>query len=188
MPGGWWCHSPFIHAACVLFHHLPIPPTPTGWACIRMMNKTDTDRFHYYQKSWFIYIYLDTFWAYFWVLGYIFKEQSPCLSNLLQKSELILKIHCGVAIRSRGFPDGLVVKDLLANAGDAVQSLGQEDTRRRKWQPIPVFLPGESHGQRSLVGYSPWDHKRVSHELAIKQGVGIHQKPYKVFFSLLLCS
>ena len=28
-----------------------------------------------------------------------------------------------------------------------------------KWQPTPVFLPGESHGQRSLVGYSPWDHK-----------------------------
>ena len=27
---------------------------------------------------------------------------------------------------------------------------------RRKWQPIPVFLPGEFHGQRSLVGYSPW--------------------------------
>ena len=27
---------------------------------------------------------------------------------------------------------------------------------RRKWQSIPVFLPGESHGQRSLVGYSPW--------------------------------
>ena len=26
---------------------------------------------------------------------------------------------------------------------------------RRKWQPTPVFLPGESHGQRSLVGYSP---------------------------------
>ncbi|CAI9169407.1 unnamed protein product [Rangifer tarandus platyrhynchus] len=27
---------------------------------------------------------------------------------------------------------------------------------RRKWQPAPVFLPGKSHGQRSLVGYSPW--------------------------------
>ena len=27
---------------------------------------------------------------------------------------------------------------------------------RRKWQPTPVFLPGESHGQRSLVGCSPW--------------------------------
>ena len=30
---------------------------------------------------------------------------------------------------------------------------------RRKWQPNPVFLPGKSHGQRSLVGYSPWGHK-----------------------------
>ena len=29
----------------------------------------------------------------------------------------------------------------------------------RKWQPTPVFLPGESHGQRSLAGYSPWGHK-----------------------------
>ena len=27
---------------------------------------------------------------------------------------------------------------------------------RREWQPAPVFLPGEFHGQRSLVGYSPW--------------------------------
>ena len=31
---------------------------------------------------------------------------------------------------------------------------------RRKWQPAPVFLPGESHGQRSLVGYSPWGLKK----------------------------
>ena len=31
---------------------------------------------------------------------------------------------------------------------------------RRKWKPAPVFLPGESHGQRSLVGYSPWGHKQ----------------------------
>ena len=30
---------------------------------------------------------------------------------------------------------------------------------RRKWQPTPVFLPGESHGQRSMMGYSPWGHK-----------------------------
>ena len=27
---------------------------------------------------------------------------------------------------------------------------------RRQWQPAPVLLPGKSHGQRSLVGYSPW--------------------------------
>ena len=33
----------------------------------------------------------------------------------------------------------------------------------------PVFLPGKSHGQRSLVGYSPFGHRRVGHDLAIKQ-------------------
>ena len=30
---------------------------------------------------------------------------------------------------------------------------------RREWLPTPVFLPRELHGQRSLVGYSPWGHK-----------------------------
>ena len=40
-----------------------------------------------------------------------------------------------------------------------VQSLGHEDPLRREWQPTPVFLPGEFHGQRSLAGYSPWGHE-----------------------------
>ena len=31
----------------------------------------------------------------------------------------------------------------------------------KKWQPTPVFLPGESHGGRSLVGYSPWGRKEL---------------------------
>ena len=40
-----------------------------------------------------------------------------------------------------------------------VQFLGRKICWRREWQPTPVFLPGRSHGQRSLVGYSPWGHK-----------------------------
>ena len=32
---------------------------------------------------------------------------------------------------------------------------------RRKWQVNPVFLPGKSHGQRSLAGYSPWGHSQT---------------------------
>ena len=32
---------------------------------------------------------------------------------------------------------------------------------RREWQPTPGFLPGESHGQRSLAGYSPWGRKEL---------------------------
>ena len=40
--------------------------------------------------------------------------------------------------------------------------------RRRKWQPIPGFLPGKSHGQ-SLMGQSPWGHERVRYNLATEQ-------------------
>ena len=41
---------------------------------------------------------------------------------------------------------------------------------RRKWQPTPVFLPGKSHGQRSLVElHSVWGCKRVGHDLVTKQ-------------------
>ena len=40
---------------------------------------------------------------------------------------------------------------------------------RRKWHPTLVFLPGKSHGQRSMTGYSPWGRKRVGHDLATKQ-------------------
>ena len=51
------------------------------------------------------------------------------------------------------------VKNLPAMQGTWVGSLGWEDPLRRKWHPTPVFLPGDSHGQRSLAGYSPWGHK-----------------------------
>ena len=40
-----------------------------------------------------------------------------------------------------------------------VRSLDQEYPLEWEWQPTPVFLPGEFHGQRSLVGYSPWGWK-----------------------------
>jgi len=40
-----------------------------------------------------------------------------------------------------------------------VQSLGQEDPLEKGMATHPVFLPGESHGQRNLVGYSPWGDK-----------------------------
>ena len=49
-----------------------------------------------------------------------------------------------------------MVKNLPAALETWVQSLGGEDPLEKKWLPTPVFLPGEVHGQRSLVGYSPW--------------------------------
>ena len=48
----------------------------------------------------------------------------------------------------------LVVKNPAANADDG-RGMGSIPWRRTQ-QPTPVFLPGESHGQRSLADYSPW--------------------------------
>ena len=70
-------------------------------------------------------------------------------------------------LRARNFPGGASGKE-LANAGDTREASSISGSGRfpwrGKWQPTPVFLPGESHGQRSLAGYSPWGRKGVRHE------------------------
>ena len=57
-----------------------------------------------------------------------------------------------------GFPGGSEGKESACNAGDWGQYLGWEYSWRREWLPTPVFLPGESCGQRSL-GQVPWGGK-----------------------------
>ena len=67
----------------------------------------------------------------------------------------------------KAFPGGSGV-----NAGDTGLGLDTWVGKilwSRKWQPTPAFLPGKSHEQRKLVGYSPWGHKRVGHDLVTKQ-------------------
>ena len=50
-----------------------------------------------------------------------------------------------------------MIKKSACNAGDLglIPVLGRLSWRR-EWQPTPVFLPGEFHGERSLAGYSSW--------------------------------
>ena len=61
-----------------------------------------------------------------------------------------------------GFPGGSDGKESAYNAGDSgsIPRSGRSP-EGRKWQPTPVFLSGECHGQRSLVGYSPWGQKQL---------------------------
>ena len=73
---------------------------------------------------------------------------------------------------NHSLPGDSVVYNLPAMQEMWVPPLGQEDPRRRKCQPAPVFLPGKSHGQRSLAGCSPRGPKRVGHDLAIKTNKG----------------
>ena len=72
-----------------------------------------------------------------------------------------------------------MVKNLPAMQEISVRSLGQEEPWRRKWQPTPVFLPRESHGQRSLAGYSPWGHK----ELDMTKWLIHFQEYYSIFLA-----
>ena len=69
---------------------------------------------------------------------------------------------CGGASGKEDFPGGSDGKASAYNAGDLCSIPGSGRIPwRRKWQPTPVFLPGESHGRRSLVGYSPRDCKEL---------------------------
>ena len=58
-----------------------------------------------------------------------------------------------------GFPGGSVVKNLPAMQEAWVRSLGGEDSLEEGMKPILVFLPRESHGQRSLADDSQWGHR-----------------------------
>ena len=80
--------------------------------------------------------------------------------------ELLRVVHpffFNVIVVPLGFPGGASGKEPPASAGDtrdlgSITGLGRPPWRR-KWQPTPVFLPGESHGHRSLAGYSSKGHK-----------------------------
>ena len=54
-----------------------------------------------------------------------------------------------------------MVKNLLQCGRPRLDPWVRKIPWRREWQPTPVFLPGESHGQRSLAGHSPWGCKEL---------------------------
>ena len=97
-----------------------------------------------------------------------------CLLNKasIRKASRLVKWHGFLRVDSalepfavRSGPDQQItkfhtVKNLPAMAGDPDSWVGKIPWRR-EWLPTPVFLPGESHGQRSLTGHSPWGHKEL---------------------------
>ena len=62
---------------------------------------------------------------------------------------------------SRGLPWWLSGKNPPDNAEDRLDLWVRKISWSRNWQPTPVFLPGESHGQRSLAGYRAWGRKEL---------------------------
>ena len=74
-----------------------------------------------------------------------------------------------IAIKAQGFPGDSVVKNLPAMQEMWVQALGWENPLEDGMQLTLVLLPGEFHGQRSLVGYSPWSCKEPDTTEVTKQ-------------------
>ena len=70
---------------------------------------------------------------------------------------------------SLGFPCSSVSKESACSAGDpaSIPGLGRS-LGEGNGKPTPVSLPGKSHGQKSLAGYSPWGRKRVRLDLVTK--------------------
>ena len=87
-----------------------------------------------------------------------------------------------------GFPCSSVGKESAAMQETGFDFWVRKIPWRRKWQPIPLFLPGESHGQRSLAGYSTVHGvARVGHDLATKSphtdiDICIYIWPYNLYY------
>ena len=84
-------------------------------------------------------------------------------------SEICLEIMLGqdfskLIVAWKGFPDGSVIKNLPANAGDVGSIPGSEKSPGES-NGNPLFLPGKSHGQRSLAGCSPWGSQKNQTQL-----------------------
>ena len=104
-----------------------------------------------------------------YIISVYFLEDFEKLKNIFIACNDLLKFGSHKII-DRGFPSGSVVKDPPANAGDpGFDPWVRKIPWRRKWQSTPVFLPGESHGQRSLAGYRLVSCKSVGHNLVTKQ-------------------
>ena len=90
--------------------------------------------------------------------GHTIQNEIRWLQASITFSDSLWLIYSQVSF-FRGFPSGSAVKNLPAMEESQemqVQSPVGKIPWSRKWQPTEVFLPGESHEQRSLEGYSPW--------------------------------
>ena len=79
---------------------------------------------------------------------------------------MLILLVCLAGERTSPVPQ--MVKNLPTILETRVGSLGQEEPLEKgmewEWQPTSVFLPGKSHGQRSMADYSPWGHKNFGHD------------------------
>ena len=147
--------SDAIQPSHPLLSPLLLPPTPPS---IRVFSDESTLRMR---------------WSKYWSFSFsiIPSKDHPCWSPsewtgwISLQSKGLSRVFSNTTVQKHQFfgaqPGGLQSMGLLRVGHDWATSLSPFTFMhwRRKWQPTLVFSPGESHGQRSLAGYSPWGHK-----------------------------
>ena len=88
------------------------------------------------------------------IYSYLYTHKTSCWNSLIDVENFknlyfyLLSIWTSQVV--------LVVKNPPTDAGNVRHMGSIPGFGKMAWQPTPVFLPGESHGQRSLAGYHPW--------------------------------
>ena len=188
-PLGWkkWGHTPTGESsapACPA-RKRSAPPRPVDWAPVSSHG-------HPQWAAWEVQVLTASVWSAAdgghtavneWLCGWA-SPSLLCLEVHLLLPELeIMVTKPGRAASSPylfkvapwfsvGFPGGSVGKESACNSRDVGEHEFNPRLRnipwRRTWQPTPIFLPGESHGQRSLAGYCPWGDKELDTTEATK--------------------
>jgi len=96
-------------------------------------------------------------------LTLLLRENNSEINNDFLEWAYMKCLHNRISVSQRlGFPDDSDGKESVSSASrPRFNPWVGKIPWRRKWQPTPVFLPGELHEQRSLVGYSPWHCKEL---------------------------
>ena len=89
----------------------------------------------------------------------IFSPSTCCWTYMYMSSSMYVLNVCVPPKIYRASLVAQMVKESSCNSGDSglIPGWGRSPWRRQ-WQSTPAFLPREFHGQKSLAGYSPWDH------------------------------
>ena len=95
-------------------------------------------------------------------LGQSSVSHPPEAENALSAPNL--QADLGVLFLSLGFPGDPVLKNPSANRRLGFDLWVGKIPWRREWQPTPIFFPGKPHGQRSLVGCSPWGYNLATEQ------------------------
>ena len=128
--------------------------------------------------------------------------QGNCKSLLQHHSSKASVLRCSAffmvqlshPFMTTGKTIGLTIWTFVGKVMSLLFKMLQVDHRRRKWQPIPAFLSGESHGQRNLAGYSPWGRKesdtteQLTHTQVDRSFSSKEEASFNFMASLTICS